>query len=258
MSEYVDYAEYYDYDPNPKIDLDFYLEYAKLTSLSRGPILELACGTGRLAIPIAEAGFEIYGLDLSANMLALCRAKVESKNLTDSVHLSLANIAEFDLPRVDFTLAFIAVRSFMHLFTQQDQISCLRSVYKHLNPGGLFIIDIYAPNYEKLAEKPDQPFAYRKEFDLPDDHHVVRYDRFIKNDLKNQIQHSEIRFEEFDQTGTLIRERTLPLDTRYTFRYELQLLLEKTGFEVLEVYRDYDKNPYDGTGEIIMVAQRGR
>ena len=255
MAEYVDYAEYYDFDHDTKIDLEFYLEYARQC---RGPILELACGTGRLAIPIAEAGFEIYGIDLSANMLAICRTKVESKNLTDNVHLTLANITEFDLERVDFTLAFIAVRSFMHLFTQQDQISCLRSVYKHLSPGGLFIIDIYAPNYEKLMEKPDQPFTYRKEFDLPDGHRVVRYDRFIKNDLQNQIQHFEIRFEEFDQTGTLIRERTLPLDTRYTFRYELQLLLEKTGFEVLEVYRDYDKNPYDGTGEIITVAQRGR
>ncbi len=77
-------------------------------------------------------------------------------------------------------------------------------------------------------------------------------------DLQNQIQHSEIRFEEFDQTGTLMRERTLPMDTRYTFRYELQLLLEKAGFEVLEVYRDFDKNSFDGTGEIITVARQGR
>jgi len=84
------------------------------------------------------------------------------------------------------------------------------------------------------------------------------YDHDTKIDLKNQIQHSEIRFEEFDQAGTLVRKRTLPLDTRYTFRYELQLLLEKTGFEVLEVYRDFEKNPYDGTGEFITVAQRGR
>jgi hypothetical protein len=48
------------------------------------------------------------------------------------------------------------------------------------------------------------------------------------------------------------------MDTRYTFRYELQLLLEKTGFEVLEVYRDFYKNPFDGSGEIITVAQRGQ
>jgi len=84
------------------------------------------------------------------------------------------------------------------------------------------------------------------------------FDHDTKIDPQNQIQKSEIRFEEFDQTGALIRERTLPMDMRYTFRYELQLLLEKTGFEVLEVYRDYDKNPYDGNREIITVAQRGR
>ncbi len=55
-----------------------------------------------------------------------------------------------------------------------------------------------------------------------------------------------------------MRERTIPMDTRYTFRYELQVLLEKTCFEVLKVYRDFEKNPFDGTGEIITVAQRGR
>ncbi len=81
------------------------------------------------------------------------------------------------------------------------------------------------------------------------------FDPDPKIDLQNQIQHSEIRFEEFDQTGTLMRERTLPMDTRYTFRYELQLLWEKTGFEVLEVYRDFEKNPFDGTGEIIVLAR---
>ena len=77
MSEYVDYAEYYDFDHDTKFDLEFYLEYARQCG---GPILELACGTGRLAIPIAEAGFEIFGLDLSANMspFAAQRSKVKT------------------------------------------------------------------------------------------------------------------------------------------------------------------------------------
>ena len=53
-----------------------------------------------------------------------------------------------------------------------------------------------------------------------------------------------------------MRERTLPLYTRYTFRYELQLLLERVGFEVVDVHGDYDRRPYDGTGEILAVARR--
>ena len=80
------------------------------------------------------------------------------------------------------------------------------------------------------------------------------FDHDPKIDLQNQIQYSEIGFEDFDQIGNLIREWTLPMDTRYTSRHELQLLLQKTGFEVLEVYRESAKNPFDGTGEIITVA----
>jgi hypothetical protein len=85
---------------------------------------------------------------------------------------------------------------------------------------------------------------------------VVRSDRFVRNDRVMQVQHYEIRFQEYDAAGTLVRGRRLPLTTRYTFRYELQLLLERAGFEMVDLYRDYDKNPYDGTGEIIALARR--
>jgi hypothetical protein len=91
---------------------------------------------------------------------------------------------------------------------------------------------------------------------LPNGHRLLRWDRFVRNDPVLQIQHAEIRFTEFDAEGALVRERTLPLDTRYTFRYELQLLLERAGFEMVDLFRDYDRNPFDGTGEIIAVARR--
>lgn len=253
MAEYVDYAEYYDFDHDTTVDVAFYLDYAQQCG---SPVLELACGTGRLMIPLAEAGFEVYGVDFSENMLAVCRAKVAEKRLQDRVHLVHADMAAFELPRKGFRLAYIPVRSFMHLFTQRDQLSCLSRVYDHLRPGGCFIVDVYAPNYQRLAEEPDGPFVLRREYDLPNGHHVIRRDRFVRNDVINQIQQYEIRFEEYDSSGTLVRVRTIPMDTRYTFRYELQLLLERAGFEVLDVYRDYEGNPYDGTGEIIIVSRR--
>ncbi len=253
MAEYVDYAEYYDFDHDTAVDVPFYLDYAHQCG---SPILELACGTGRLLIPLAEAGFEAYGVDFSQNMLAVCRQKVTDRRLQDRVHLLQADMAAFDLPCKSFHLAYVPVRSFMHLFTQQDQLSCLSRVYRHLRPGGCFIVDVYAPNFRRLAEEPDGPFVVRKEYDLPNGHHVIRRDRFVRNDLVRQIQHYQIRFEEYDSSSTLVRARTIPLDTRYTFRYELQLLLERVGFEILAVYRDYDRNPYDGTGEIIMVSHR--
>jgi len=256
--EYVDYAEYYDLDHDTQVDVAFYLDFARQCG---SPILELACGTGRLVIPLAEAGFEVYGVDLSENMLAVCRHKVEERHLADRVYLALANMASFDLPRKDFALAYVPVRSFMHLFTQHDQLSCLQRVYAHLRPGGCFIVDVYAPDFALLAQQPNGPFVLRREFDLPNGHHVIRRDRFAKNDIVNQVQHYELQFKEYDAAGALVRERTVPMDTRYTFRYELQLLLERAGFEIVDIFRDYDKHPYDGTGEIIAVArrpQRGR
>lgn len=251
--EYVDYAEYYDQDHDMRADIPFYLGLARQCG---SPVLELACGTGRVLIPLAEAGFEMWGIDLSENMLAVCRAKVEQRRLASRVHLSLADMATFDLPRKDFGLAYVPYRSFMHLFTQQDQIACLERVHRHLKPGGLFAVDLYAPSFAFLASEPDRPFALRVEFDLPNGHHVIRKDRHVGCDIVNQIQHSELQFEEYDAGGLLVRERTVPLYTRYTFRYELQLLLERVGFEVVDVYGDYDRQPYDGAGEILAVARR--
>ena len=253
MSTYVDYAEYYDADHDIQFDIDFYLEYARQCG---PPILELACGTGRVLIPVAEAGYEIYGLDLSENMLSRCRAKVAERGLGERVHLYLADMAAFELPRTDFGLAYVPVRSFMHLNSMQEQLACLERTFASLRPGGLFIVDVYAPSYRHLALEPEQPFFLRRESRLPDGHTLKRWDRFVRNDPVLQIQHTELRFEQYDAEGTLVRERTLPLTTRYTFRYEMQLLLERAGFEWVDVFRDYDRNPFDGTGELIAVARR--
>jgi len=253
MVEYVDFAEYYDFDHALTLDVGFYLDFARRCG---SPILELACGTGRLVLPLAEAGFEVYGVDLSDNMLAVCRRKVDEQHLADRVYLARANMAGFDLPRKGFPLAFVALRSFMHLLTQDYQLSCLRSVHQHLQPGGYFIVDIIAPDVEMLARKPDGSFTVRREFDLPNHHHVVRQDRLVEHDSVQQIRRFEFKFEEFDTTGALTRERLIPLYMRYTFRYELQLLLERAGLALVDIFRDYEMNPYDGTGEIIAVARR--
>lgn len=251
--KYVDYAEYYDYDGGPMtVDIPFYLEYAKETG---GPILELACGTGRVLIPIAETGVTIHGLDISENMLEIAAEKIIERELSN-VTLSLGDMAEYDLPMKGFSMAFIAVRSFMHLFTPEDQVACLESTFRHLKPGGLLLMDLYAPRYSKLAQLPEEKFTFRREFDLPNGNRVVHNRRWMGTDLVNQVNTEEILFEEYDPDDELVITRIVPLQTRYTFRYELQLLLEKTGYRLQAVYRDYEKNQYDGTGEIIVVAQK--
>ena len=256
MPRYVDYAEYYDHNhvggPMTE-DIPFYVRFAEETG---GPILELACGTGRIVIPVAEAGFKVHGLDLSENMLEVARQKIKERGLSDRVTLTLGDMAGFDLPVKDFSMAFIAARSFMHLFTQESQLGCLRCVKRHLKPGGILVMDLYAPSFGRLAQPPEEEFSFRREFTLPNGNRVVHKRRFLGTDLLNQINSEEILFEEYDPDGGLVRTRIVPLDTRYTFRYELELLLEKAGFNVQSIFRDYDKKPYDATGEIIAVAQK--
>ena len=251
--DYVDFAEYYDWDHAITLDIDFYLDLARHCG---SPILELACGTGRLLVPLLKAGFEVYGIDISENMLSVCRRKVDERHLGNRAHLILANMAGFDLPHKDFALIFVALRSFMHLLTQADQLACLQAVYQHLGPGGCFVLNIIAPDFDRLAQHSSETFAVRQEFDLPNGHHVVRKDRLVKHDVAQQIRQFEFKFEEFDATRTLVRERLIPLYTRYTFHRELQLLFERVGLELIDVYRDYEKNSYDGTGELIAVARR--
>jgi SAM-dependent methyltransferase len=250
---YVDYAEYYDYEAHVVDDVPFYLEYA---AASGSPILELACGTGRVLVPLAEAGFEMSGVDLSANMLARCQDKVAARGLSDRVQLFQADMASFELPRRDFSLIYIPVRSFMHLFSQEAEMSCLARAYAHLRPGGTFIVDVYAPDFALLAREPGGDFERPMWFNLPNGRPVLKEQRFLHNDRARQINHYELRFQEHDPGGGIVRERRVPMDTRYTFRYELQLLFERAGFEVADVFGDYARGPYDGTREIIMVGRR--
>lgn len=253
MPHYQDYAEYYDQYTDFDVDVAFYRAYAE----ANGPrTLELACGTGRVLVPLAESGIAIDGLDFSENMLARCREKLAARDLLGESGLFLSDMADFDLPFQAYGLIYVPVRSFMHLYSQEAQLGCLACVYRHLRPGGLFIVDVYSPSYRQLAQTPDAPFKVRKRFDLPSGNCAVRSDRFVSNDPVAQVQHCEIRFQETTPDGTLVRERVLPMDTRYTFRYELELLLEKVGFRVTDVSRDYEKQPFDGTGEIIMVGRK--
>ena len=253
MNNEFDFAEYYDFDHSFTFDIDFYLDYARQCG---SPILELACGTGRLTIPLAQAGLTIHGLDISHNMLAICRQKVGEQRLDDRVHLSHADMADFDLPQKEFALTFIALRSFMLLLTQAEQRACLQHVFDHLRPGGLLIVDLIAPDLEVLAQKPDREFVTRRTFALSGGYHVIRKVRLLEHDRLKQVRRFEFLFGEYDVTGELVRGHRLPMSTRYTFRYEMQLLLEAAGFEITDLFRDFEKNPYDGSGELIVVAKR--
>jgi SAM-dependent methyltransferase len=130
-------------------DLDLYLA---LADRADGPILELAVGTGRLAIPLAEAGHLVTGVDLDPAMLDRARQRARGNAGEDRLTLVEADIVGLRLPDAGrFGLAFIALNSLLVLPTRAAQRAALRALADHLGPGGLAVVDVWLPDAEDLA-----------------------------------------------------------------------------------------------------------
>jgi SAM-dependent methyltransferase len=136
-----DYARFYDWMCQGRVeDLPFYLGLAR----RRGPrLLELACGTGRLTLPLARAGFAITGLDLSPEMLRIARGKLERepREVQARVRLVQGDMSDFALGE-PADLAFLPYSSLFHLHTRAQRAGCLSCVHRHLIPGGAAVIDV--------------------------------------------------------------------------------------------------------------------
>jgi ubiquinone/menaquinone biosynthesis C-methylase UbiE len=152
------FARFYDWTyARHTQDIPFYLELARRYG---DPVLELACGTGRLAIPLARAGFAVTGLDLSPEMLRLARAKLrqEPPAVRRRVKLVQGDMANFDLA-LAARLAFVPFSSFFHLSTPRQRAACIAAAYRHLAPGGAFLVDLLPPRAmanQAVVDRPEE------------------------------------------------------------------------------------------------------
>ncbi len=257
--QYAATAEFYDYvvPYQTRPDVAFFVEAAQA---SGGPVLEVGCGTGRVLIPTARAGIAINGIDLSPHMLDVCKRRLEQEpiEVQNRVQLDLADMRDFDLGQT-FKLITIPFRPFQHLIEVEDQIACLRCIHRHLADDGRFILDLFNPWLAVLAreltgeEQDDGPA-----FTMPDGRRVQRRSRVVKRDVFEQYQDVELIYYATQPDGHT--ERTVhAFPMRYLFRYEVEHLLARCGFEVEALYADYDKSPYGSKdpGELIFVAKKG-
>ena len=131
-------------------DLDLYLALAKA---SGGPILELAAGTGRLAVPLAAAGHEVTAVDLDPAMLERAAARAAATpGIGDRLKLIKADLLELDLPAAGgFRFAFIALNSLFLLATRDAQRQAFRTIARHLGPEGVAAVDVWLPEPDDLA-----------------------------------------------------------------------------------------------------------
>ena len=255
--EYENTAAYYDHviPYRDRLDVGFFVQEALSTG---GPVLEIGCGTGRILIPTAQAGIEIVGLDLSSHMLAVCEDRLESEPAAVKARVSLiqADMRNFNLNQ-SFKLVTLPFRPFQHLLTLEDQMACLASIYAHLVPGGLLILDLFNPSLQALVGETGVEMETEPEFKMPDGRRVNRRVMITKRDYFNQVNGVELIYYVTHPDG---REERLvhAFSMKYLFRYEAEHLLVRCGFTVENLYADFHLSPFGSIypGELIFLARK--
>jgi len=239
-------------------EVEFYLELAHEAGARGLRTLEPACGTGRIAIPLAQAGVSLLGFDSSPEMLA--RAKAKSSGL-DNVEWRQADMRAFDFGE-EFGFAFVAAGSLQLLLEVEDQMACLRSIHKHLAPGGRLAFEVSNPNPAAIGEwlttragtyarNPSRDFTHPETGRRVLASGSVEYHPSVQRLTTHGVQ------EEVDSEGLVVGRVHSSGTLRYFHRYEIQHMLERTGFEIEALYGDLRKAPYRSTSpDMIWVARK--
>lgn len=255
-TEYDALAALYDYEwEELKEDIEFIGAECEKTG---SPILELACGTGRITLPIAIRGHEVWGLDNSQEMLSFLKEKRRSlpAELAQRIHIVYGSMENFNFDR-QFKSIILPFNSFLLLTSKQQQEQCLQSISKHLVHEGRFVVDIFSPRFELCAqEKSDIRFL--KHFYYPPAQQVVIQWEYVERNMAEQVMNIDFLYEIYDSHGSMER-LTRSLRMAIIFRFEMQLLLEKNGFEIEEFYGNYDRSPFtkDSPQMIFICRKRG-
>lgn len=228
--------------------------YERLARTRAGPVLELGCGTGRVALPLAAAGLDVTGVDNAGAMLAIARRRIQGTSSAPRGQLTLveADMADLDLG-LRFGFVFIAFRSFQQVLTVALQRRVLEGVRRHLRPDGLLALHLYDPRLEVLTgdggagpissgTHPVSGRRYAAEVVLCRLDHIA------------QVRHDLWRYTELDATGTVIDADNRELAVRWTYRWELRHLLELCGFTVTAEFSDFFGAPPAYGREMIVLA----
>lgn len=208
------------------------------------PALEIACGTGRITIPLAKAGLDITGLDLSEGMLSHARKKAAAAGA--SIDWIRADARSFDLSR-KFKTVFFPYNSMQHLHDRGSLESMLACVRAHLEPGGHFLLDVHHPNLALLNRRPNEIYTVDSLGDAPDG---------------TVVTGEEVGYDDVSQVYTIRwhysgdEHRLDELRLRMFFPQELDALLHHNGFEILNKYGDFNFGKFEpGCGKQVLVCR---
>lgn len=243
-------AHYYDADDGQlSEDIPTILGFAQKTG---GPVLELGVGTGRLALPVAEAGYSVTGLDSSPQMLALARHHIAEAKLEDRITLLEADFRDFTLD-TRFGLAYSGFNSFLHLIETRDQVAALRCWRRHLRADGLLVIDVHNPQMAQLAAA-DGALSYADAWVDEDSGHLVQKFYASETCLSDQVTLVRRFYDEHTAQG--LQRTSITFSTRVLFRRELELLLLYAGYSEIRFYGDHALLPWEPDSPRIIAVAR--
>ena len=225
--------------------------YAHLAERAGGPILDLACGTARVATALAAAGFEVHGIDASPALLAIARRRAEERGLESE--LDQGDMRRWS-SRVRFGAVFCALDSFLHLASTQDQLDTLEGVMGVLQPGGTLAVDVFNPTLDRLAAW-DGVLRTQGSFTDAEGTVVTHFVSWEVDPGAQRIDALHI-YDALSGDGR-VRRRVSRMPLRYVHRFELELALRCAGFEQIETYDSWTLDSHDGDGDrLIAVATK--
>lgn len=250
-------AQFYDLDTRDvtKVDIPFYLKQAVRVN---GPILELACGTGRVAIPLAEAGYEMWGLEYSEKMIEQFQKKVSELpgEVAARIHIEHGDMSHFSMGR-QFPMILLPCRSFQLLLDEELEKSCLKMVKDHLSANGTFIIDV-ANFGQRIGEGwgTDNEYFDWENVDPRTGYTIRRTHIRKKIDLDRQIITPQKIYRVTKDDGT-VETIIKHSPWRYFFENQIRELLVSSGFKIVNEFGNYDGEPIaKDMPEFIFVCQK--
>jgi len=245
INNYDDIADLYDIYVPATFDIDFFVNETKKVS---GEVLELMSGTGRVSIPLIEAGIKLTCVDLSKESNTILENKLRQLGLKADVYQM--DVCELELQK-KFDMIIIPFHSFVHITSPDNQRKALGRIQQHLLPNGKFICTLGNPNLRKKAVD-GQLRLFRKyplpnmqgalllwtiENNNPDDHQVIEAMQF---------------YEEYDAKGLLKSKRLLELHFRLSSKDEFEELAKTAGFKINAFYGDYSYSEFNDNSPFML------
>lgn len=243
MSEahYARIADLYDAFVRTDYDVPFFVREGQKVS---GDVLELMAGTGRLTIPLLEAGISVTAVDFSQDMLAVLRRKLDQRGLRAAVHQ--ADIRQLNLNR-RFNQIIIPFQAFPELTTEDDQRLALARIHEHLSPEGEFICTLHNPPVRLKSVDGQLRLVGRH---AQEGGELLVW--LLQRQNANQVEVLEF-FEQYDALGVLQSKRYSTLTFHLLEKATFERLIEQAGFEVVDLYGDYACAPFDPENSPFMI-----